>query len=109
MSYKFAQLRRSQLNNNDFLSPMSYELNDIITKPTISSDNISFVDKVINLLGNSKLDSIDEKGINKSYYLRVKIKQQQEVEEVEEELPVRVVTTKKGIGGTKPNRKHKIW
>lgn len=82
MSYKFAQLRRSQLNNNDFLSPMSYELNDIITKPAISSDNISFVDKVINLLGNSKLDSIDEKGINKSYYLRVKIKQQQEEQKI---------------------------
>ena len=65
MSYKFAQLRRSQLNNNDFLSPMSYELNDIITKPIVEKYNVVLPEKVKEITtfrtGKTKILSLELK------------------------------------------------
>ena len=68
MSYNFGQFRRKQIDS--YLIPISYNV-AIEQKESSLSPGVIFNEQVINL--NNALNSIDEYGKRKSYYLRFKI------------------------------------
>ena len=68
MSYNFGQLRRKQIKS--YLTNINYQLSTI-TVPSTDSQSIVYKDQILQL--EEPLNSVDEMGKQRSYYLRFKI------------------------------------
>lgn len=89
MSYKFGQLRRSQIAS--YMTSLEYDFIDIETKSELSQ-GIVFKDKAISLSSHNVLQSIDDSGkMIKSYYLQMKIYKQ----DVGQVITIKLINTNK--------------
>lgn len=68
MSYNFGQLRRKQIKS--YLTNVNYQVSTI-TVPSADSQSIVYKDQILQL--EEPLNSVDEMGKQRSYYLRFKI------------------------------------
>lgn len=85
MSYNFGQFRRKQIDS--YLIPLNYNLEDIQIESNLSA-GVFFNEKVIKV----DLNSIDEGGKQKGYYIKFKIYRQETSNQV---IEIKLVNTEK--------------